>query len=290
MSIIADRRRRRIMTLHSTPTPPMPSLDLPPFRHGSVWVAGAGPGAPELLTLGALAALQHADVVIYDALVSPQILRLARPGAMLEYAGKRGGKPSPKQSDITLRLVHHANAGRRVLRLKGGDPFVFGRGGEELAGLIRADVPFRVIPGITAASGGLSAVGIPMTHRDVNQCVALVTGHDSSGGSPAAVNWDALARAAPVIVFYMALNQIDEIVGNLLRSGRDAAEPVALLENATLPEERLIETTLGEAVATARSQKLCPPALFVVGEVVRRRLVSAEHPRERSEAARRVGG
>ncbi|MGR4001247.1 MAG: uroporphyrinogen-III C-methyltransferase [Alphaproteobacteria bacterium] len=267
----------------------LPQFGSPPFRRGSVWVAGAGPGSPELLTLGALGALQQADVVIYDALVSAQILEFARAGTVLEYAGKRGGKPSPRQSDITLRLIRHAKDGRRVLRLKGGDPFVFGRGGEELAGLIRAGVPFRIIPGITAASGGLSAIGIPLTHRDVNQCVALVTGHDSSGKTPGAIDWRALSLAAPVIVFYMALNQLDEIVGNLLRNGRRTDEPVALLENATLPEERLIESSLGGVIEAARVHKLRPPVLFVVGEVVRRRLVSVAHPQEQGEQEEQSG-
>ena len=251
-----------------------PRLAMPAFAGGSVWIAGAGPGAAEHLTLGALAALREAEVIVYDALVSAEVLQLARRGAVLEYAGKRGGKPSPKQADITERLIHHARNGVKVLRLKGGDPFVFGRGGEEIAGLIRAGVPFRVLPGITAATGALSAAGIPLTHRDINQCVSLVTGHDASGVAPSGVDWRALAEASPVLVFYMALKQLDVICASLLQAGRGAKEPVAFLENATLPGQRLIETTLGEAVTTAELVGLQPPAIFVVGEVVARRLVS----------------
>ena len=255
-----------------------PSLSMPAFEGGTVWIAGAGPGAAEHLTLGALAALREAEVIVYDALVSAEVLKLARRGAVLEYAGKRGGKPSPKQADITERLIHHARNGVKVLRLKGGDPFVFGRGGEEIAGLIRASVPFRILPGITAATGALSAAGIPLTHRDVNQCVSLVTGHDASGVAPSGVDWSALAKASPVLVFYMALKQLDRICSELLQGGRHAAEPVAFLENATLPEQRLIETTLGEAITVAEVIGLQPPAIFVVGEVVARRLVSSQAP------------
>ena len=154
---------------------------LPAIEPGSVWLVGAGPGDPGLLTLHAANALAHADCVVYDALVSPEILALARPGAALEYAGKRGGKPSASQPDICGRLIRLARQGQRVLRLKGGDPFVFGRGGEEALALAAARVPFRLVPGVTAAAGGLAAAGIPMTHRTTNSAVTLLTGHDTAG-------------------------------------------------------------------------------------------------------------
>src|ERR1700730_3923963 len=142
------------------------ALDLPDFAAGSVWLVGAGPGDPGLLSLLALHALRHADTVVYDALVDPGILQLARAGAELDYAGKRGGKPSPQQPDITLRLIRLARAGKRVLRLKGGDPFVFGRGDEEALAPAAAGIPFRIVPGVTAGIGGLAYAGIPTTHRD----------------------------------------------------------------------------------------------------------------------------
>src|SRR5690348_7701090 len=171
--------------------------DMPRFEPGSVWLAGAGPGDPGLLSLLALHGLRQADVVVYDALVDERILALAAPGAAQEYAGKRGGKPSAKQRDISLRLIELAREGKRVLRLKGGDPFVFGRGGEEALALVAARIPFRIVPGISAGVGGLAYAGIPSTHRDINSAVAFVTGHTSSGTVPD-VDWEALAKGAPV--------------------------------------------------------------------------------------------
>jgi len=157
---------------------------MPEFLPGWVWLAGAGPGDPGLLTLLAAHALRSADHVVYDALVDEAVLALAGPGTELEFAGKRGGKPSPKQADISLRLVQLARAGRRVLRLKGGDPFVFGRGGEEALSLVAAGLPFRVVPGVSAGIGGLAYAGLPVTHRDINSVVTFLTGHGSSGLVP----------------------------------------------------------------------------------------------------------
>src|SRR5690349_11239603 len=162
---------------------------LPELEQGTVWLVGAGPGDPGLLTLHAVNALRQADVIVHDALVDAACLSLARPGAVLEFAGKRGGKPSPKQRDISLRLVALAREGKRVLRLKGGDPFVFGRGGEEALVLVEHGIPFRVVPGITAGIGGLAYAGIPVTHRDVTHVVTFLTGHDSSGLVPDRVDW-----------------------------------------------------------------------------------------------------
>ncbi|HXP30637.1 MAG TPA: uroporphyrinogen-III C-methyltransferase, partial [Stellaceae bacterium] len=194
-------------------------LDLPPFAPGSVWLVGAGPGDPGLLSLLALHALSAADVVVYDALVDQRILRLARAGAVLDHAGKRGGKRSPQQPDITLKLIRHAGEGRRVLRLKGGDPFVFGRGGEEALALAAANIPFRIVPGITAGVGGLAYAGIPVTHRDTNSAVAFVTGHASDGEVPDGIDWAALAKGAPVLVIYMALKHLDRIAARLMAAG-----------------------------------------------------------------------
>ncbi len=238
----------------------------PQFEPGWVWLCGAGPGDPGLMTLHGLNALRQADVVVYDALVETAILAWA-PQAEHIYAGKRGGKPSPKQTDISLRLVELAQAGKRVLRLKGGDPFVFGRGGEEAQMLVAHGVPFRVIPGITAGIGGLAYAGIPVTHREVNQSVTFVTGHDQTGETPAALDWAAIARGSQVIVIYMGMKHIAEITSALMAGGRDPAEPVAVVTNATTPDQRVLETTLGAVVADVAAAGMEPPAIFCVGRV-----------------------
>lgn len=247
------------------------SLSLPTFEAGSVWLVGAGPGDPGLLTLHAVNGLKQADAVVYDALVSASVLDLARPDCERIYAGKRGGKPSPLQADISQRLVRLAKAGKRVLRLKGGDPFVFGRGGEEALALVAAGVPFRIIPGISAGIGGLAYAGIPVTHRDTNSAVTFVTGHGVGGAVPDGIDWAALAKGSPVIVFYMALKHIAAIAGALLAEGRAAAEPVAVVSQATLPAQRVLETTLGRCAADVAAAAIEPPCIVVVGEVVRLR-------------------
>lgn len=247
------------------------NLSLPAFAPGSVWLVGAGPGDPGLLTLHAVNGLRQADVVVYDALVGGEILDLARPDCERVYAGKRGGKPSPVQADISQRLVRLAKEGKRVLRLKGGDPFVFGRGGEEALALVAAGVPFRVIPGISAGIGGLAYAGIPVTHRDTNSTVTFVTGHGVGGEVPDGIDWAALAKGAPVIVLYMALKHIGTIAGRLLQHGRAASEPVAVVSQATLPQQTILETTLGACAADIAAAGIEPPCIVVVGEVVRLR-------------------
>lgn len=244
---------------------------LPPMEKGSVWLVGAGPGDPGLLTLHAANALQQADVIVHDALVNAECLSLARPGAVLEFAGKRGGKPSHKQRDISLRLVELARAGSRVLRLKGGDPFVFGRGGEEALTLIEHGIPFRIVPGITAGIGGLAYAGIPVTHREVNHAVTFLTGHDSSGLVPDRINWEGLAKGSPVIVMYMAMKHIGQIAANLIAGGRAPDEPVAFVCNAATARQQVLETTLACAEADVTAAGLEPPAIVVVGEVARLR-------------------
>jgi len=244
---------------------------LPDFEPGWVWLAGAGPGDPGLLTLHALNGLRQADVVVYDALVDQSILAWVKPGAITDYAGKRGGKPSPKQRDITLKLIEYAREGKRVLRLKGGDPFVFGRGGEEALGLVEAGVPFRIIPGITAGIGGLAYAGIPATHRDCNQAVTFLTGHDQTGLTPDAVNWDGIAKGSPVIVMYMAMKHLETIAGKLIAGGRSVDEPVGIVCNASLSSQQILETTLGKCFADAETAGIEPPAIVCVGEVVRLR-------------------
>lgn len=244
------------------------SLDLPEFVPGSVWLVGAGPGDPGLLTALALHALRHADVIVYDALVDRRVLALKNAGATLDYAGKRGGRPSAQQEDISLRLVRLARQGKRVLRLKGGDPFVFGRGGEEAIALKEAGVPYRVVPGITAAIGGLAYAGIPATHRDVNHSFAFVSGHKTGGVMPAEINWAALSRAAPTIVVYMAMGHLGDVAQRLIAAGRGADEPAAVVSKATTPEQRVIETTLARAAADADAAEIEAPAMLVVGPAV----------------------
>jgi uroporphyrin-III C-methyltransferase len=240
---------------------------LPTFEPGSVWLAGAGPGDPGLLTLHAVNAIQQADVIVYDALVSRQILDAIEKPERLEYAGKRGGKPSPQQRDISLYLIELARQNKRVLRLKGGDPFVFGRGGEEALALARENIPFRIIPGITAGVGGLAYAGIPATHRTVNTVVSFITGHTITGDHDG-IDWTALSQGSPVLVFYMGLKQLPTIRDNLLAAGRPADHPMALLSKAATPDQVVVVTTLSECVAAARLPGIEAPVLIAVGDVV----------------------
>jgi uroporphyrin-III C-methyltransferase len=246
-------------------------FELPRFEPGWVWLVGAGPGDPGLLSLHALNGLQQADVVVYDALVDKSILKAAREGAALVYAGKRGGKPSPKQADISRKLVELAKAGKRVLRLKGGDPFVFGRGGEEALALVAAGVPFRLVPGITAGIGGLAYAGIPATHRDINAAVTFVTGHQAGGNVPEGLDWEALAKGSPLLVIYMAVQNLEAIAQRLMAAGRPADEPVAFVSKASTPEQTVLETTLARCVADYRAHPVPTPSIMVVGQAVKLR-------------------
>ncbi len=246
-------------------------LDLPDFEPGWVWLVGGGPGDAGLLTLYGLHALRSADVLVYDALVGEDILKMAREGCVLEYAGKRGGKPSSKQADISQRLIQLAREGKRVLRLKGGDPFVFGRGGEEALALVEANIPFRVVPGISSGIGGLAYAGIPVTHRECNSAVTFLTGHNASGIVPDNINWAGLAQGSPVIVIYMAIKHLGDIAEKLMTNGRSADEPVGIVSRASTPAQKVLETTLGTCVEDVAKSGIEPPALVVVGEVVKLR-------------------
>lgn len=251
---------------------PLPAHKWPTLEPGWVWLCGAGPGDPGLLTLHAVNALRQADVVIYDALVQEEILSWA-PQAEHVYAGKRGGKPSAKQRDISLRLVDLARAGKRVLRLKGGDPFVFGRGGEEAQTLVQHGVPIRIIPGISAGIGGLAYAGIPVTHRDVNQSVTFVTGHDQSGNTPGSLDWTSISKGSQVIVIYMGMKHIAQISRQLMDAGRKPDEPVAVVTTATTDQQQVLETTLGTIVDDIANARLEPPAIICVGQSVLMRQV-----------------
>jgi uroporphyrin-III C-methyltransferase len=240
---------------------------LPAFAAGSVWLVGAGPGDPALLTLGALKALREADICVYDALVSREVLALAAPHVALEFAGKRGGKPSPSQRDISERLVELARLGKRVVRLKGGDPFVFGRGAEEARALARAGVPFRVVPGVTAGLGGLAYAGIPATARDTNHAVVLATGHLAQGPAGAA-EMAALAKAGAPLILYMAMAHLSEITAALIAAGMAADTPLAIVSEATTPAQRVLVTTLGGAAREAKARGFSAPAIVAIGAIV----------------------
>ena len=242
------------------------ALGLPRLLPGWVWLAGAGPGDPGLASLHALSAIAEADVILVDALVNPKLLTLKRPDTKVVDSGKRGGKPSPLQDTISRQLVGYARRGLRVLRLKGGDPFVFGRGGEEALALVRAGIPFRIVPGVTAGIGGLAYAGIPATHRDTNQAVTFITGSDAKGRAPA-LDWESVAKGSPTIVLYMARKHAGEIAAKLIASGRAPSEPAAIISNASLDNQTSRVTTLaqlGHAAAEAET-----PAIIVIGENVR---------------------
>jgi len=253
------------------------SLSLPPFPAGptfpagQVWLCGAGPGDAGLLTLHALSALKQADVVVHDALIGADILALARDGAEMVYAGKRGGQ-SATQAGISQQLVRLAQSGKRVLRLKGGDPFMFGRGFEEAQVLAAHSIPFRVIPGISAGIGGLAAAGIPVTHRDVNTAVTFVTGHDES------VDWGAISKSSEVIVIYMGLKRIETIAEALLAAGRGADMPVAIVTDASLPTQKVLQTTLGTVAQDHAEHPMTPPAIICIGRNVSLRHVFEQEP------------
>jgi uroporphyrin-III C-methyltransferase len=231
-----------------------------------VTLVGAGPGDPELLTLKALRAMEQADAVVYDSLVSPEILALIPSGVKRLEMGKRCGKRSASQQDICNLLVRLARTGKRVVRLKGGDPFIFGRGGEEALYLQRHKIPFSVVPGITAALGCAASSLIPLTHRGLSRAVTLVTGHLQKGGE--FKGWAALAQAGQTLVFYMGLEQADVIQQQLLLEGCVAQLPVALIESGTTQDQQLCITELGRLTDTTANLTPSGPVLMVIGEVV----------------------
>jgi len=235
-------------------------------RPGEVWLVGAGPGDPGLLTVRAAEALRRADLVLHDALPGRAVLRLVRAGAKIVPVGKRKGAAPLSQAAINARLVAGARAGLRVVRLKGGDPFVFGRGGEEAAALAEAGIPWRVVPGVSAGLAAPAAAGIPLTHRGVSSAVTFVTGHDETGGMPGSVDWGALARAGGTVAAFMALTRLDEIALRLLAEGRPPETPVAVVASASLPGQAVLRTTLGACTLDAKRAALPTPALVVIGE------------------------
>jgi len=239
---------------------------MPEFLPGHVWLTGAGPAGPASLTIEALSGIRRADVIVYDALVDQDIVALARPDARLEFAGKRGGRPSAQQADISARLVTLAQDGLRVLRLKGGDPFIFGRGGEEIFALAKAGIPFRVIAGVTAGLSALTAASIPATMRGINQAIILATGHGAADTGDTL--WHTLARSRQPLVIYMAMSNLDAISRALIAGGLPSETPTALIASAGLPKQRVLVSTLASVVDQARAESMEPPAILVVGAIV----------------------
>ncbi len=244
---------------------------------GVVSLVGAGPGDPSLITLAGLARIRRADVIVYDRLVDKQLLEYADPEAELIYVGKKpaedggSGAESPSQEAINRILVEKAQQGKWVVRLKGGDPFVFGRGGEEAEALARAGVPFEVVPGVTSAVAVPAYAGIPVTHRGVASSFAVVTGHEDAGKDGSSINWPQLATGVDTLVFLMGVKTLPELAAKLIEHGRPPETPAAVIQQGTTHEQRTVTGTLADIAEKAREAGIEPPAITVVGEVVRLR-------------------
>jgi uroporphyrin-III C-methyltransferase len=233
---------------------------------GEVYLVGTGPGDPELLTVRAARLLQHADVVLYDNLVSPGVLALLPATAQRIYVGKQRNRHALAQADINQQMVQLAREGRCVLRLKGGDPFIFGRGGEELESLVAAGVRVQVVPGITAAVGVAAYAGIPLTHRGLAQSCTFVTGHLQDGSMD--LDWAMLARKQQTVVVYMGLLGLPLLCATLIEHGRDPQTPAAIVQQGTLPQQRVVEGTLASLPGLVAAAGLHAPTLIIIGEVV----------------------
>ncbi len=272
----SDKRRRIVegflngpgkeLVINNQPAKATPYLSETDSMAGEVYIVGAGPGDPDLLTLRALQLLQAADVILYDNLVSDRVLQRARRDAEKEFVGKRSGYKSTAQEDINTLLVRLAQEGKRVLRLKGGDPFIFGRGGEEIEALVAANIPFQVVPGISAANGCAAYAGIPLTHRDYSQSVRFVTGHPKDGA--VALAWDELISPNQTIVFYMGLGGLASICQQLIAHGKSAATPIAIISKGTTPEQKVARGNLETIVKLVAQMEIESPTLIIVGEVV----------------------
>ncbi|MGE3962209.1 MAG: uroporphyrinogen-III C-methyltransferase [Dehalococcoidia bacterium] len=238
-----------------------------PATLGHVWLVGAGPGDPGLITVAGLEALRRAEVVVHDRLSSPDLLREPPADALVLDAGKSPRNQRMTQGEINAALIEHGRAGRRVVRLKGGDPYVFGRGGEEAMALAEAGVPCTVVPGVTSAIGGLAAGGVPVTHRGIATSFTVVTGHEDPTKPEAQVRWDALAHASETLVILMGVERLEGIARAIVEAGRDPETPAALVQEATTPRQRTVTGTLATIAEVARAEGITNPALFVVGGV-----------------------
>ncbi|MFC3801388.1 uroporphyrinogen-III C-methyltransferase [Cohnella sp. GCM10012308] len=237
------------------------------MRPAPVYLVGAGPGDPELVTLKAIRRIQEADVILYDRLVNEDLLAYAKPGATLLYCGKSPGQHAMSQRQIEALLIDYALGGRTVVRLKGGDPFVFGRGGEEALALAERGIPCEIVPGVTSAIGAAAASRIPLTHRDLAASFAVVTGSRCREDAPP-VRWDLLAHGVDTLVVYMGIGRLEEIRTELLRHGKPPSTPVALIERATTDRQRVVTGALEHIHKLAEAMKIGNPALIVIGEVV----------------------
>ena len=243
---------------------------------GKVYLVGAGPGDPALITVKGKVLLTICDVVLYDALIPPAIMALVNPQAERIYVGKRRGNHTMPQPDINQLLIAKAQSHAIVVRLKSGDPFMFGRGGEELHDLLQAGISAEVVPGITSGIAGAINLGIPLTHRDLSSSVIFVTGHESAGKYQPKVNWQAIAQAADTIVIYMGLHNLGEIAQALIQAGRNPTTPVALIRQVSQPEQSAIFGTLANIHDRIRGENFQPPAIAIVGSVVDLRLPGGE--------------
>jgi uroporphyrinogen III methyltransferase / synthase len=237
---------------------------------GVAYLVGAGPGDPGLMTVRAVELLASADVVLHDRLIPAEVLGATREGAELVYVGKRPSHPEMPQAEIERLMIERARAGRSVVRLKGGDPFVFGRGGEEAEALAAAGVRFEVVPGVTAGIAAPAYAGIPLTHRGDASAVAFVTGHEDPAKDDSALDWEALARFPGTLVLFMGVRRLSEIAGRLIESGRDATEPAAVVERGTMPEQRTVRATLAELPRAAADADVRAPAIVLAGPVAAR--------------------
>jgi len=233
---------------------------------GKVYLVGAGPGDPQLLTIKAVRVLKEADVVIYDRLVGEEILCLAPESAEMIYVGKQTGKHEVPQNKITELIIEKAQSGGKIVRLKGGDPFIFGRGGEEAEVLIEKGIKFEVVPGVSSAVVAPAYAGIPLTHRDYAASVAIITGH-RAGDAEKPIDWVKIANAVDTMVILMGVESLNGIVDKLLKGGVSAGKPVAIVESGTYPKQRTLIATLGTITKKAEAEKIKPPAVIVIGEV-----------------------
>ncbi len=236
---------------------------------GSVSIVGAGPGDPELITVRGLARIRAAEVLVYDRLVAPELIAEAPANAELIFAGKAKGFAALEQREIEAVLIERARAGKRVVRLKGGDPYVFGRGGEEVAALVAGGIPVEIVPGLTSAIAAPASAGIPVTHRELASTLTIVTGHEDPAKPESALDWDWLAATRGTLVVLMGLSQLPRIAARLIAGGRAADTPAAVVASGSTQQQRVVTAPLGELAAAASAAQIVAPALIVVGDVVR---------------------